>query len=420
VVCDDPAELMHGLHTESRTARRALVEKLQTDGHLRSERVAAAIEAVPRELFVPGLPLDEVYRPSDAIVTKRVDGVSVSSASAPEVIALMLEQLDPQPGNRVLEIGAGTGYNAALLAYLVGDTGQVVTVDIDEDLVVAAREHLGQIGYGQVKVVQSDGALGYANGQAYDRIILTVASTDIAPAWRDQLARPHGRLVMPLGLGGLQRCVAFSPEEGYLVSRSLANCSFIALRGVLAFGSARIPLGPDGTRLLIGASDELPLSREAIEALLEARARLVPSGIMLTGAELREGLHLWLVAHLPNAYMLWGGASVPDLFHLDRSGAHGTLCVMDSHSVVVLARADDMAELWQPVVLTPNGGEALARQLVQLLRAWDAAGRPMDSDVELRAYPVIDRLAARPGETAIDQRWTRFVLNWSGVTRLGP
>src|SRR2546423_14770715 len=111
--------------TESRTARRVLIEKLQADGHLYSARVAAAIEAVPRELFVPGVPLDEVYRPSDAIVTKRVDGVSVSSASAPEVVALMLEQLDVQSGQRVLEIGAGTGYNAALLAYLVGANGRV-------------------------------------------------------------------------------------------------------------------------------------------------------------------------------------------------------------------------------------------------------------------------------------------------------
>src|SRR5215216_5638351 len=129
---------MDGAYDRSRSYRRALVETLRSEGHLRSARVAAALEAVPREVFVPGLSLDEVYRPSDAIVTKRLDGVNVSSASAPEVIALMLEQLDAQPGERVLEIGAGTGYNAALLAHLVGESGQVVTVDIDEDLVLGA------------------------------------------------------------------------------------------------------------------------------------------------------------------------------------------------------------------------------------------------------------------------------------------
>src|SRR4030088_1299270 len=161
---------MDGIGNDSRVLRRALVETLRGDGHLRSARIAEAIEAVPRELFVPGVPLDEGYRPRDALVTKRIDGVSVSSASAPEVVALMLEQLDPQPGDHVLEIGAGTGYNAALLAHLVGDTGHVVTLDIDEDLVLGAREHLRNAGYGQVTVVQTEGALGYSPQHAYDRI----------------------------------------------------------------------------------------------------------------------------------------------------------------------------------------------------------------------------------------------------------
>ena len=95
---------MDGTHDESRLQRRALVETLKRDGHLRSPRVAEALLTVPRELFLPGVPLDDVYCSSEAIVTKRVDGVSVSSASAPEVIALMLEQLEPgrrpSPGAR--------------------------------------------------------------------------------------------------------------------------------------------------------------------------------------------------------------------------------------------------------------------------------------------------------------------------------
>src|SRR5437870_2678788 len=174
---------MDGMSNASRAYRRALVETLRSDGHLRSARLAAAIEAVPRELFVPGVPLDDVYRPRDAIVTKRIDGVSVSSASAPEVVALMLEQLDPQPGDRVLEIGAGTGYNAALLAHLVGPTGRVVTLDIDEDIVDAARAHLAAAGMDAVEVIRGDGGLGHPEGAPYDRIVLTVGAWDIAPAW---------------------------------------------------------------------------------------------------------------------------------------------------------------------------------------------------------------------------------------------
>src|SRR5438105_1593017 len=312
--------LMNGIGNDSRGFRQALVETLRRDGHLTSDRIAQAIAAVPRELFVPGVPLEEVYRPRDAIVIKRIEGVSVSSASAPEVVALMLAQLDPQPGDRVLEIGAGTGYNAALLAHLVGDGGRVVTLDIDEDLVLAAREHLLEAGFGQVEVVQADGALGYPAEQTYDRIMLTVASGDIAPAWREQLARPLGRLVMPLALRGLQRCVVFTADdEDHLVCRSLRGCSFIDLRGLLASAGPRVAIDPAGTHLISGTDETLPLAAEEITALLQAPARSIPSGVSTPFDQLHEGLHLWLAAHQPGTRTLWGGARVPDLFGLQDS-----------------------------------------------------------------------------------------------------
>jgi protein-L-isoaspartate(D-aspartate) O-methyltransferase len=399
----------------SRVFRRALIEKLWQDGHLRSARVAEAMQAVPRELFVPGLPLEEVYRASEAIVVKRLDGVSVSSASAPEVVALMLEQLDVRPGQRVLEIGAGTGYNAALLAHLVGDGGQVVTLDIDEDLVLAARDHLRDAGYGQVSVVQSDGALGYPYVEAYDRIILTVASSDIAPAWREQLARPDGRLVLPLGLRGLQRSVAFSPavDGEYLVSDSVRNCSFIPLRGVLAPGALRVPLDPEGARVLTGDEGPLPLELDEISRLLRAPAHAVPSGVWSTVEELRDGLHLWLVTHQPGVYTLWGGSRVRDLFGLpDGGGTRGTLCVMDSRGLVFLAWEADDQRAGELLLMTPAGGDALADRLQRLLTEWDTSGRPRDADLEIRAYPRARGVEIEEGDVVVDQRWSRFVLNW--------
>src|SRR6476660_2691595 len=121
--------------------RTALVAQLEREGALHDVAVRAAMRAVPRHLFLPNEPLERAYA-NDAIATKFADGVSISSASQPAIVALMLEQLAPAPGMRVLEIGAGTGYNAALLRTLVGPTGHITTVDIDADITDAAREHL--------------------------------------------------------------------------------------------------------------------------------------------------------------------------------------------------------------------------------------------------------------------------------------
>ncbi len=408
---------MDGIGNDSRAARRALVDTLRRDGQLRSARVAAAMLAVPRELFVPGVPLEEVYRPSDAIVTKRVDGVSVSSASAPEVVALMLEQLDPQPGDRVLEIGAGTGYNAALLAHLVGERGRVITLDIDEDLVLKARQHLLAAGYGQVNVIQADGALGYPDAHAFERIMLTVASRDIAPAWTQQLARPLGRLVMPLALRGLQRCVVFSPDDDHLVCRAPRGCSFIGLRGLLATGGQRVALDAYGARVISNADEPLPMSVEAIGALLRTSARAIPSGVSTTFEQLREGLYLWLVAHQRGMCTLWGGAGVPDLFEAP-DGMRGTLCLMDSSSLVLLSWADESAAAGELAVLVPRGGEALADQVLASLKEWAALGRPRDADIVIRAYPRGQGLERTcTDQVVLDQRWTRFGLSWQSTAR---
>ncbi len=229
---------------EAEARRQALVDDLKREGLLPSPRVEAAFRRVPRHLFLPGLAPEDAYR-DDAIPTKRVDGVTVSASSQPAIMAIMLGQLDVQPGDRVLEIGTGTGYNAALLAELAGDDGRVVSVDIDAELVHAARHHLAAAGYPRLEVVCADGFHGYAAAAPYDRIVLTVGAWDVAPAWWKQL-RPGGLLVLPLGIGAPQKSVAFQREGGGLASRSVRACGFMPLRGILAPPGARVPLGPHG------------------------------------------------------------------------------------------------------------------------------------------------------------------------------
>jgi protein-L-isoaspartate(D-aspartate) O-methyltransferase len=398
---------------DSGARRRALVDKLLGDGQIRSPGVAAAFETVPRELFVPGLPLDEVYRSSEAILVKRVDGVGVSSASAPDVMAAMLELLDVRPGMRVLEIGAGTGYNAALLAYLVGESGSVVTIDIDTDLVEGAREHLRAAGFGHVQVIECDGALGYAARAPYDRIMLTVASRDVAPAWRGQLGA-EGRLLLPLAIRGPQRCVVFQPAGDHLASRGVGGCSFIPLRGVLAMEPLRLPLDSEGAVTISLPDDVTVISPQKVLALLSAASAAWSTGVEATPEEVRHGLQLWLAAHDPAVCSLWAEVHtrvLPDLFG-QAERFRGSLGVLDNDALAVLAWRDEHVHHGELCVWAPSSAAPTAERLVEHVRAWAEHGRPSDAALHIRGYAR--EVSPRVGEqeVVIEQRWTRFVLGW--------
>lgn len=184
-----------------------------------------AFRAVPRELFVPDAvwtgrrsPLRPVVRQqapqewaalvhSDlALVTQVDDGVTppgkpgrypTSSISQPSLVAMMLARTQLAPGHRVLEIGTGTGYNAALLAYRLG-ADAVTSVEIDSAVAAAARAALDKAGFGTVTVITSDGTLGHPPAAPYDRILATTTCHTVPRAWIEQI-RPGGRVVTPWG-----------------------------------------------------------------------------------------------------------------------------------------------------------------------------------------------------------------------------
>ena len=181
-----------------------LIEALRAAGRLHDDRVAAALRAVPRDRFVPE-PSRHAAWDDEAIVTKVVDGSPVSSISQPSMVVWMLEALAVEPGDPVLEVGAGTGYNASLLAELGGDP--VVTIDVDPDVAAEAEANLRATGYGpdRVRVVVGDGRLGVEDGAPYRRIVVTAGADRVEPAWDRQLAE-GGRLVVPLSRPMLAHC----------------------------------------------------------------------------------------------------------------------------------------------------------------------------------------------------------------------
>ena len=210
--------------------REALVSQLRRNGAVRTESVAAAIRTVPRHRFVPGMSMTEAYA-DHAVAIKTLDDEVVSSISQPGMIAQMLELLAPAPGDDVLEVGTGSGYNAALLAEMVGPTGSVTTIELDEELAERARSIFAELGYRNVTVIAADASSYPLEPQRYDDVVITARSDDIAAAWWETL-RPAARLVIPLRLESAgEYAVGFERSADGLRSVGAQPCAFIAMRG---------------------------------------------------------------------------------------------------------------------------------------------------------------------------------------------
>jgi protein-L-isoaspartate(D-aspartate) O-methyltransferase len=157
---------------------------------IRDPWVLHAMRTVPREAFLPTSLENFAYDDGPLPIG---EGQTISQ---PYVVALMAEVVQPKPGHRVLEVGTGSGYGAAVLATIVS---HVYTIERIDQLASAARERLGWLGYRNVRVLHGDGTLGWADGAPYEAIIVTAGGPKVPPALLDQLAI-GGRLIMPVGL----------------------------------------------------------------------------------------------------------------------------------------------------------------------------------------------------------------------------
>ncbi len=183
-------------------AAYALLSSDQTQKEQFDTRVMEAIARVPRHDYVPNELQDVAYA---NIPLPIGHGKTISQ---PFIVALMTDLLDLQPDDRVLEIGTGLGYQAAILAELVE---QVYTVEIIEELGLEAAERLGDAGYGNIQVKIGDGGQGWPENGPYDRVIVTAAPELIPPALIEQL-RPGGRLVIPAGFEDQQQLMLMEKD----------------------------------------------------------------------------------------------------------------------------------------------------------------------------------------------------------------
>jgi protein-L-isoaspartate(D-aspartate) O-methyltransferase len=191
-----------------------------------NDRVVEAMSRVPRELFVPERLRSEAYYDMPVPI-----GYG-QTISAPHMVAIMCEILDLQKGMKVLEVGGGSGYHAAVMADLVGPEGHVYSMERFPELAAWARENLQKAGITNVTVVEGDGSLGLPEHAPFDRISVAATAPSVPEPLKQQL-RPGGKLVIPVGIG-YQELILVTRKNGFVTEEKM-GVAFVPLVGKYGF-----------------------------------------------------------------------------------------------------------------------------------------------------------------------------------------
>lgn len=201
-------------------ARRLMVQRDLKGRDITSDQVLTAMAWVPRHLFVPPELAGQAYNDHPLPIGH---GVTISQ---PYIVALMTQAAEIEPGQAVLEVGTGSGYQAAILATL---TDKVYSIELIPELARSAGERLARLGYGQVQIKNGDGYRGWPEFAPFDAIIVTAAAPEIPPALKDQL-KDGGRLVIPVGPSfGLQYLLRLTKQGNNFREEMLSPVAFVPL-----------------------------------------------------------------------------------------------------------------------------------------------------------------------------------------------
>lgn len=207
-----------------------MLNSMRENGAFISDGVDAAFSAVPRHLFLPNTPIEDVYSDRSIGIKTDASGLLTSSSSQPSMMAIMLNQLQLKAGDNVLEIGTATGYNAAIMQYIVA-SGTVTSIEIDHNLAQQAQANLSSAKMSRVHVVHADGSQGYSPRAAYDHVVSTVGVWDVPSAWLNQI-KPQGSVVVPIVIDGIQVSAKFKlMSNGSYLSVDNRPCSFVYMLG---------------------------------------------------------------------------------------------------------------------------------------------------------------------------------------------
>lgn len=202
--------------------REQLVDALRGTSRVQRESVFEALGTVPRHEFVPATHEERAYRDQPLPIGHD------QTISAPHMVAIMCDRIDPSPGDRVLEIGTGCGYHAAVTSEIVGD-GTVYSVEYVPELAEAARTCLERLDY-DVRVKTGDGHEGWPDHAPYDAAYLTCAASELPDPIVEQIA-PGGRIVAPIGQRDQKLVIAEKKEDGTVSQRTDVRVRFVPMRG---------------------------------------------------------------------------------------------------------------------------------------------------------------------------------------------
>ncbi|MEA1924381.1 MAG: protein-L-isoaspartate O-methyltransferase [Candidatus Altiarchaeota archaeon] len=203
--------------------RKKLVASLVSAGYLGDEKVKNAMLSVPREEFIPKDRRLHAYRDTPLTIG------SGQTISAPHMVAIMTGELDVRRDSRILEVGAGSGYQAAVLAQIATE-GEIVTLERIKELADSARMNLKRLGYANVEVIHWEGTLGYGEKAPYDRIIVAAAAPGIPEALIEQL-KEGGKMLIPIGGRVMQTLMLVEKKDGRVVKKEICGCVFVPLIG---------------------------------------------------------------------------------------------------------------------------------------------------------------------------------------------
>ncbi|MEU0701451.1 methyltransferase, FxLD system [Streptomyces bacillaris] len=399
---------------EATRLRNKVVDELRAGGDISSSEIEAVMRKVPRHAFIPDAPLDKAYDTYAAVITKTDEhGVQLSSVSAPQIQAMMLEQAQVKPGMRVLEIGSG-GLNAAYLAELVGEHGEVVTVDIDPVVTERAHRLLDEHGYDRVRVLTADAAEPIPELGEVDVVMVTAGAWDIAPAWTAQL-KQGGRLVVPLRMRGLTRSVAFTQIPGehgpYLESVSALICGFVPMQGSTAHREELLLV--NGTpEIGLKFDDGLPADPHRLDNAVTFPRHELWTGVVIGLSELIDTLQMAMAISLPGFCTMAVDEDLDTGLVAPVNKRFALAAVKDdTFAYLVSRRTEDNKHIEYGVhTLGPNAKQ-FADQVADVLRDWEASRRGGPSPV-IRVYPANTSDDQIPADRVIDKVHSRVSLSW--------